>query len=164
MVTWYDEDGLVHMTAYKLMRIDEAKQLHAMYVFANKVYPIGEWIEAEIGPDGKDDKHVKSKLGNLSKRPGLHCTLVPWTDWIGTIVDDVRCRRRENVWVEVEIKGKLVAPSGTKLPDGFYFFRTNSKQKDPWIICRWMKINRILPESEVDARCRAAGLEPQKIA
>ena len=48
------------------------------------------------------------------------------------------------------------------LPDGYYLFRTNSKQKDPWIISKKLKINRILINDEVDEIYKANGVTPQK--
>lgn len=56
---------------YKLFRKDKSGNLHPLYVKAEKVLPLNEWMFAEAGnrtPDGK----VESKLGKLAYRGGWH--------------------------------------------------------------------------------------------
>ena len=48
------------------------------------------------------------------------------------------------------------------LPDGWYYYKTNSKQEEPWIISKEMKIVRVLSDAEVDEICRSFGVEPQR--
>ena len=155
------------MKTYKLFRIKNGK-LYPLYVNANKETIIGEWIPAEVG-EKKDDTHVKSKLGSLSLRPGWHSTETPFTDWIGKkMPDGTLAQRIDTVWCECEVEGKqfnVTNREGSRvLLDGWYFYKTNSKQKEPWIISNRIKINKILSNEEVAEICRAKGIEPQKIA
>ena len=155
------------MKTYKLFRIKNGK-LYPLYVNANKETVIGEWIPAEVG-EKKDDTHVKSKLGSLSLRPGWHSTETPFTDWIGERQPDGTLAQKKNtVWCECEVEGEQINVTSRygsrELLNGWYYFRTNSKQKEPWIISNKIKINRILTNEEVAEICRAKGIEPQKIA
>lgn len=155
------------MKTYKLFRIKNGK-LFPLYVNANKETVIGEWIPAEVG-EKADDTHVKSKLGSLSLRPGWHSTETPFTDWIGKkMPDGTLAQRIDTVWCECEVEGRqfnVTNREGSRvLLDGWYFYKTNSKQKEPWIISNRIKINKILSNEEVAEICRAKGIEPQKIA
>ena len=125
--------------------------------------PLGQWLLASVG-EAADETHVKSRLGHLALRPGFHSCFVPWTDWIGKRVGGKLVQRKDTVWAECEVRGKHLQVEGgsRKLLNGWYFFRTNSKQKDPWIISRELKINRILTEAEVDRLCEEAGMIPQE--
>lgn len=160
-------------TTYKLFRIGEVNAegtvtgLSPLYVKANTVYPLGVWLEAEVG-DLVDETHVKAKGcgGKLSLRPRFHSTRVPFTDWIGKRAEDgTLIQRAGTVWCECQIRGDEITVTeryGLRdIPDGYYRFRTNSKQKEPWYISRWLKIVRILPDEEVDAICLSAGYSPQ---
>lgn len=83
--------------------------------------------------------------------------------------DGTLAQRANTVWCECEVKGKEVecverngfreVPKGT-----YYFFRTNSKQKEPWIISDYLKIKKVLTNAEVAEICRENGIEPQKLA
>ena len=42
------------------------------------------------------------------------------------------------------------------LPSDWYYFRTNARQPEPWIIS-----NRILPHEEVEKICKAHGYKAQ---
>ena len=155
------------MITYKLFNI-KGKKLYPLYVFANEEVKIGEWLEAKVG-EKADETHVKSKLGALSLRPGWHSTMLPWTDWIGKRDSDGKLmQRRNSVWCECEVEGDEIEVTSRyglrELPTGYYYFKTNSKQKDPWIISNKIKVNRILTESEVGEICRSKGVEPQKVA
>lgn len=155
------------MVTYKLFRVKREK-LYPLYVFANEEITMGEWLEAKIG-EKADETHVKSKLGALSLRPGWHSTMLPWTDWIGKRDSDGKLMQRKNtVWCECEVEGdevKVTSRYGLReIPAGYYYFKTNSKQQDPWIISNKIKVNRILTESEVRDICLSHGVEPQKIA
>jgi hypothetical protein len=43
--------------------------------------------------------------------------------------------------------------------DGFYRYRTNSQQKEPWIIAGAIKIIRVLSDAEVYDICNAKGYD-----
>lgn len=149
------------MKVYKMFDLHKDGTLGPLYVNRADRMPLNEWLEAKMGP-AADETHVKSKLGNLSsKHPGFHCTTVPFSDWIGKKQDGQLVRRVNNVWCECEIKGKEVKPDWFHIPEGYYYFKTNSKQKDPWIIAKYLKINRILSNDEVDRLCLEKGIQPQ---
>lgn len=157
------------MKVYKLFRTKGTK-LYPLYVNADKSIPIGKWVNAEVG-EKVDDTHVKARGagGKLSLRPGWHSTNVPFTNWIGERQPDgTLAQRKETVWCECEVEGNEVEVTSRyglrELPNGYYFFKTNSKQKDPWIISDKIRVNRILSNKEVAEICRANGIEPQKVA
>lgn len=155
------------MKVYKLFRIKNGK-LYPLYVEANKETPIGKWLKAECGPLA-DETHVKCKLGSLSLRPGWHSSTIPFSDWIGKKQPDgTLARRPDNVWAECEIRGRelmVTEKNGLRtVPNGYYRFKTNAKQRDPWLISGEIKVNRILSNEEVDEICMAMGITPQKVA
>ena len=161
--------GEIKMIVYKLFKLKNGN-LYPLYVEANKAVPMGEWIQASCG-ELVDETHVKASGcgGVLSLRPGYHSTLVPFTDWIGQKQPDGTLARRPNhVWCECEIRGEeltVTERNGLRtVPNGWYRFKTNSKQRDPWIISGEIKVNRILSEDEVTELCLSNGLEPQKLA
>lgn len=113
---------------------------------------------------------LKGCGGKLRLRSGWHSTGIPFTDWIGEKQDDgTLAQRKDTVWCECEVKGTEIE-SKTKngydiIPDdSYYFFRTNSKQTDPWIVSDWLKVVKKLSNDEVAEICRSNGIEPQKIA
>ena len=155
------------MKTYKLFRVKNEK-LYPLYVEATREMVIGEWLEAQVG-EKADDTHVKASGcgGKLSLRPGFHSTKVPYTDWIGKRDNDgTLVQRKDTVWCECEVDGNEIEVTeryGLRtMPDGWYYFRTNSKQKDPWIISNRLKINRILSNEEVDEICAGFGIKAQK--
>lgn len=157
------------MKTYKLFRFKNGK-LFPLYVEANREMQIGKWLRAESG-EKVDETHVKASGcgGSLRLRSGFHSTTIPFTDWIGKRTDDGSLVQRNNtVWCECEIRGKEIE-SKTKqgydyIPaNTYYFFKTNSKQKYPWIISYEIKINKILSYEEVVQICRNNNMEPQKI-
>ena len=158
------------MITYKLFREKDGK-LYPLYVNANDTTPIGEWIKSKPGTK-VDDTHVKAKGcgGKLRLRSGWHSTNIPFTDWIGEKqADGTLAQRKDCVWCECEVKGTEVesrTQNGYDIvpEDSYYYFRTNSKQIDPWIISDWLKVNRKLTNDEVANICRANGIEPQRIA
>ena len=156
------------MKTYKLFRIKNGK-LYPLYVLANKETPLGIWLKHECGLRKEDGNHVKSKLGDLAFRSGWHSGEIPDSPWIGKRIENgILIRRKDNVWCECEVKGKLIEcteRNGFKdVPDdSYYLFRTNSKQQRPWIISDWIKVNRILSDEEVFAICRENGIEPQPV-
>lgn len=156
------------MKTYKLFRFKSGK-LFPLYVFANEEVEIGKWLDAKVG-DKADETHVKSRLGALSLRPGWHSTTLPFTDWIGQKMPDGTLAQRANtVWCECEVKGEEIECKDRYgfrelQRDKWYYFRTNSKQKDPWIISDWIKINKILSRNEVVQICEANGIKAQGVA
>ena len=157
------------MKTYKLFRIKNGK-LYPLYVEADKEMEIGKWLTATVG-DKADDTHVKAKGcgGKLSLRPGFHSTKIPFTNWIGKkMPDGTLAQRKDTVWCECEVDGKqleVTSRNGSReLLNGWYYFKTNSKQKDPWIISNKLIIRRILSNEEVNEICKANGIEAQKLA
>lgn len=156
------------MRTYKLFRIKDGK-LYPLYVDANTETKVGCWLKSKIG-ELKDETHVKSKLGALCLRSGWHSTTIPFTDWIGKKEDDgTLSQKLDTVWCECEVKGKEIEVTERyglrKVPENCYYkFKTNSKQKEPWIISDMIYINRVLSFSEVAEICRANGIEPQPLA
>ena len=158
------------MKTYKLFRVKNGK-LYPLYVEANREMEVGKWLKSGVG-ERVDDTHVKASGcgGSLRLRSGYHSTTIPFTDWIGEKQDDGTLAQRKNtVWCECEVKGKEVENKTREgydvVPkDSYYYFKTNSKQEEPWIISDWLKIKRILSNDEVAKICRANGKEPQRIA
>ena len=155
------------MITYKLFRIKNGK-LYPLYVEANREIEIGKWLQAGCG-EKADETHVKSKLGALAFRPGFHSTKVPFTDWIGKrMPDGTLAQKPDTVWCECEVRGdelEVTSRSGLReIPNGWYFYRTNAKQVDPWIISGEIKVNRILDNEEVKNICAAHGIVAQSVA
>lgn len=156
------------MKTYKLFRTKNGK-LYPLYVEADRETKIGEWLRAECGAKA-DDTHVKSRLGALSLRPGWHSTHIPFTDWIGKkMPDGTLAQKPDTVWCECEVKGDEVECRNRYgfrelQRNKWYYFKTNSKQKEPWIISDWLKINKVLNHSEVVEICNANGIEAQQMA
>ena len=126
---------------YKLLKMKRGK-LYPLYIETNRELPIGQWLEAHCG-ELVDNGHVKASgcSGSLSLRPGFHSTTIPWTEWIGKKrKDGTLVQRKNTVWCECEIDGdelEVKERNGLKtIPNGWYRFKTNSKQKEPWIICQ----------------------------
>lgn len=154
------------MKTYKLFNIKNGK-LFPLYVEAKREMPLDEWLKASCG-EKVDETHVRANGcgGKLSLRPGFHSTHIPFTDWIGKkMPDGSLVQRKDTVWCECEVRGNQIEVTNRyglrELPNGWYFFKTNSKQKDPWIISNELKINRILTNAEVDEICKEHGITPQ---
>ncbi len=157
------------MITYKLFRVKNNK-LYPLYVEAKRNLEIGVWINAVVG-EKADQTHVKASGcgGKLSLRPGFHSTKIPFTDWIGKrMPDGSLAQRKDTVWCECEVDGDQIVVTDRnglrEMPNGWYYFKTNSKQKDPWIISNKIKINRILSNEEVESICNSFGIKAQKIA
>ena len=154
------------MITYKLFRIKNGK-LFPLYVEAKREMELDKWLMAQIG-EKVDNTHVKASGcgGKLSLRPGFHSTLVPYTDWIGKKTETGLIQRKDTVWCECEVRGNQLEVTGRyglrEMPSGWYFFKTNNRQKDPWIISRELKINKILDDTEVDEICKLHGINPQR--
>lgn len=157
---------LREMITYKLMRIKEGR-LYPMFVDSKTEMPIGEWLKAEVGP-AVDETHVKSRIGNLSLRPGFHSTRLPFADWIGKKGDDGKLYQSpDTVWCQCTVEGNQVTEFGRNglrtVPNGWYFFKTNRAQVDPWIISDKIRIDKILTDEEVRDICLELGHEPQPL-
>lgn len=141
---------------YKLFRIKNG-QLYPLYVLANEPIPVGVWLEAKEGIKASDGKHVKSRLGNLSFRPGYHCSEYPVATHIGSKKDktDIKpsFRPKNQVWAECEIKTDIHYTDYKSLREvpknGYYRFKTNANMYGSWLIAGNMKVNRILTDKEV---------------
>jgi hypothetical protein len=74
-------------------------------------------------------------------------------------------QRKNTVWCECQLRGREVKVEdkrGSKtIVEGYYYFKTNSKQEDPWMISSEIKINRILTQDEVKEICAKHGKEAQ---
>ena len=154
------------MKTYKLFRIKDNK-LYPLYVEAKREMEIGKFLKAQVG-EKKDETHVKANGcgGSLSLRPGFHSTTIPFTDWIGKKTDGGLVQRKDTVWCECEVVGDeqiVTERYGLRtMPNGWYKFKTNSKQKDPWIISDNIKIVRMLSNDEVKEICKENGLQAQR--
>lgn len=166
------------MIAYKLFKVYKDKTLHPLYIGTKEVIPIGEWVYAQSGPRTPNGK-VKSKLGELAYRPGLHCTEVPLADHIGKRQSDGSLwQGKDTVWCEVEIpnndltgyiqdlhKDKPLREQYFRgIPvDGYYWYQTNASAKVRWLIAGKIKVNKILSDNEVVQICLKAGVRPQPV-
>ena len=158
------------MKTYKLFRVKGTK-LYPLYVNAKESVPFHKWIKSKPG-ELVDETHVKASGcgGKLALRSGYHSTIIPFTDWIGEKQDDGSlAQRKDCVWCDCEVKGDEVESKtrqGYRIvpEDSWYYFKTNSKQNEPWIISDWIKVTKILSNEEVAEICRANGIEPQKVA
>ena len=167
---------------YKLFKVKKSQpgKLFPLYVFADEETPIGVWINAKLGKTGKDENHVKSKLGDLALRGGWHLNEnVPFVNHIGRKNSDGKIAYlfEDHVWCEVEYsdtidyqalayqngvnsKGKFIPKNAyiKDVPvDGFYRYKTNPNQKEPWIIAGAIKVNRVLSDQEVYDICATKG-------
>lgn len=181
----YAEGGAVPqktVKAYKLFR-RKGGQLYPLFVNAEKPVPMGEWIDAEEGPQGKAQGKVKSKLGDLAYRPGWHAGDLPVATHIGgKSSPDLKApdyRPDNHVWAEVEMPNDVdwqseanarakvnkagqpilnTAHITDQLPKGgFYRYKTNPNMTGNWLIGGSMKVNRVLSDEEVKAINDQAG-------
>lgn len=171
--------------AYKLFKTKQNApgELFPLFVNANKSVPIGEWVNAEVGPVAASGK-VKSKLGELAYRPGWHAGDLPVATHIGGKSDpSLRApdyRRPDEVWAEVEMpndvdwqsvanerarlnKAGVPIASTAHITDqvpegGFYRYKTSPNMKGNWLIGGSMKVNRVLTPEEVQAINEAQGV------
>ena len=156
------------MITYKLCRIRNG-HLYPLYVNHNTELKTGRWLTASIG-EKIDATHVKANGcgGKLSLRPGFHSTLVPFTDWIGKRgPDGTLWQRPDTVWCECEVDGHQQVVTDRyglrTIPSDWYFFKSNVKQKDPWIISNRIFIRRILSHVKVEQICREHGITAQPV-
>lgn len=192
----YAEGGLVYLAgggkvpaavvkAYKLFKTKggNTDELYPLFVNANKPVPLGEWVNAEVGPVAASGK-VKSKLGELAYRPGWHAGDLPVATHIGgKSAPDLKApdfRRPDEVWAEVEMPadvdwqqianqrarlnkaGEPIASTAhitDQIPEGgFYRYKTSPNMQGNWLIGGGMKVNKVLTDEEVRAINEAAGV------
>lgn len=169
---------------YKLFKVKASQpgKLFPLYVYANEETPMNEWVDAKLGEIASDGKHVKSKLGELALRGGWHLNEnVPHVTHIGRKDENgnIAYLFEDHVWCEVEYsnnidyqplvnengknkQGKVIPKNACmrEVPvDGFYRYKTNANQSEPWIIAGAIKINRVLSDAEVYDICKEKGYE-----
>jgi hypothetical protein len=171
--------------AYKLFKTKANKpdELYPLFVNANTPVPVGEWVNAEVGPVAASGK-VKSKLGELAYRPGWHAGDLPVATHIGgKSAPGLKApdfRRPDEVWAEVEMpadvdwqqianqrarlnKAGQPIPSTAHITDaipegGHYRYKTSPNMQGNWLIGGGMKVNKVLTDEEVQAINEAAGV------
>ena len=160
--------------AYKLFRVDQKQpgKLFPLFVDANTPVEKDKWVEAKVGE--MTGNKVKSKIGPLAYRPGWHAGDLPVATHIGEKSDNSLTapdrRPKNQVWAEVEMpndvdwqseanrrgtnkQGKLI-PVKAHITDqiplgGHYRYKTNPNMTGNWLIGGAMKVNRVLPDEEV---------------
>lgn len=175
--------------AYKLFRTDPKRpgEYFPLFVNADKGVPVGQWIDAEVGPLTAKGG-VKSKIGDLAYRPGWHAgdyasaTHIGGKSGNGLTAPDYR--RANQVWAEVELPNDVdwqsiansrasTVKSGPnkgqpnvkeahitdQVPfGGHYRYKTNSNMQGNWLIGGSMKVNKTLSPDEVKAVEKATGI------
>lgn len=164
---------------YKLFRKGKDGNLHPLYVKANEITKVGEWIPAECGKMTTDGK-VESKLGKLAYRPGWHLNEdAPYVSHIYSIHKGKKYLKDNCVWCLVEYggidfqseaeecgrnkKGKVIAKNAylKRIPEGGYYrYKTNPNMTGAWIIAGAIKVVRELSDAEVVEICHQHGYEP----
>ena len=146
---------------YKLFEQDTYGNLYPLFLDNKTIYPIGEWIKAEV--------HYSDKFAH---RPGLHCGVIPSAPWLMS-VDKFgngyyKGRRKgwKRVWAYIEynctinyndevsrLKKKCFED---KIPDnGWYYFKEYGKAT--WIITDKIKILKTITEEERQNILKDAG-------
>lgn len=166
------------MTGYKLFRKTKDGNLHPLYVKANEITRIGEWLPAECG-QMTEDGHVKSKLGDLAYRPGWHLNEdAPYVSHIYSMHKGKKYLKDNCVWCEVEYggtdyqdeanecgrnkKGKVIAKNAylKRIPEGGYYrYKTSPNMTGAWIIAGSIKVIREMTDEEVIEICHQNGYE-----
>ena len=130
--------------------------------------------KAEIKRIKAQRKKVLDRLGNDKTGKRVAKAKHPFPEWVNA----PRLRNHRHIWAEVEMpddvdwhseatkrgmneKGKFV-PSQAHITDqipkgGHYRYKTNPNMTGNWIIGGSMKVNRILPDEEVESINKAAG-------
>lgn len=153
-------------TGYKLFRQDKNGFLHPLYVGYKETIPFGEWVMARDDAPRNEKGKVKGKM-ELHYRPGFHIAgskpeapqitnqkgcvwcIVEYcadVDWNPVAQEN----GRNTKGVVVPIKAEL-----QHLPtNGWYYYKTSHKQREPWIICDRIKVIKILTAEEVETLCK----------
>lgn len=158
------------MIAYKLCKKKNGKY-YPLYVNTDKEFILGEKYYATPGTR-LDNGKVKSSIGPLAYRPGIHLSDISLADHIGKRGDNGELlRRTDTAWLECEVSNTVdYTDEAKKNPNkclddipynGFYWFNTNTQAKANWIIAdSIIPIREISREEEIDI-CHAAGFEAQ---
>ena len=161
------------MIGYKLCKKKNGRY-YPLYVNTNDEFVLGCEYKATEGPRTERGK-VKSKLGELAYRPGIHLSDIPLADHIGARMSDgTLARKSDTAWLMCEVSDTidytLQAKANKKkclevIPvDGFYFYNTNAQAKANWIIAgSIIPIKELSREEEIKI-CKLAGFEAQKLA
>ena len=154
------------MITYKLFRV-RSGLLYPLFVLSDRPVSMQKWLNAEIGPLA-DETHVKSRIGKLARRPGWHSTEVPFTDWIGKKGPNGQLyQAADTVWCECEVEGEQLHVTDRyglrTIPTGWYYYKTQARQKWPWIISDRIFIKRKLSHVEVEQICREHGVDAQPL-
>jgi hypothetical protein len=169
--------------AYKLFRTHPKHpgKLFPLFVDANEPIEQGKWLAAQAGE--LTGEKVKSKIGPLAYRPGWHGGDLPIATHIGSKstsrLKKPDIRPDNHVWAEVEMPNDVdwhseaqrrgtnaqgrVVPVKAHITDqvptgGHYRYKTNPNMTGNWLIGGSMKVNRVLPDKEVAAINKAAGV------
>ena len=169
--------------AYKLFRTHPKHpgKLFPLFVDANEPVEQGKWLAAQAGESAGEK--VKSKIGPLAYRPGWHGGDLPIATHIGSKstsrLKKPDIRPDNHVWAEVEMPNDVdwhseaqrrgtnaqgrVVPVKSHITDqvptgGHYRYKTNANMTGNWLIGGSMKVNRVLPDKEVAAINKAAGV------
>ena len=137
-----------------------------LFVDKKMRFQLGQIVEARCG-EKIDDTHVKSSLGALHFSPGFHLSTVPDSPWIGKRNKETGklIRRKKHVWVVCLVLGDEIITNErlSYLPNGWYRCKTNTRQKDPWIITRYMIPLYELSNDEVVKICAKHGIVAQEV-
>lgn len=156
-------------------------KLFPLFVDANEPVEQGKWLAAQAGESAGEK--VKSKIGPLAYRPGWHGGDLPIATHIGSKstsrLKKPDIRPDNHVWAEVEMPNDVdwhseaqrrgtnaqgrVVPVKAHITDqvptgGHYRYKTNANMTGNWLIGGSMKVNRVLPDKEVAAINKAAGV------
>jgi hypothetical protein len=156
-------------------------KLFPLFVDANEPIEQGKWLAAQAGE--LTGEKVKSKIGPLAYRPGWHGGDLPIATHIGSKstsrLKKPDIRPDNHVWAEVEMPNDVdwhseaqrrgtnaqgrVVPVKAHITDqvptgGHYRYKTNPNMTGNWLIGGSMKVNRVLPDKEVAAINKAAGV------
>ena len=156
-------------------------KLFPLFVDANEPVEQGKWLAAQAGESAGEK--VKSKIGPLAYRPGWHGGDLPIATHIGSKstskLKKPDIRPDNHVWAEVEMPNDVdwhseaqrrgtnaqgrVVPVKSHITDqvptgGHYRYKTNANMTGNWLIGGSMKVNRVLPDKEVAAINKAAGV------
>ena len=152
--------------AWKLFEQDTMGNLYPLFLDKNTVYPIGEWINAEI--------HYGK---NFAPRPGVHCGIIPSAPWLMSVDDNgngyYKGRRKgwTRRWAYIEynctidyndevskLKKKCFE---NRIPEnGWYYFKEYGKAT--WIITDKIKILKVVTEEERQQVLRNNGYDEVK--
>ena len=119
---------------------------------------------------GKTTLHYPDQYDYYVKDPGVY-TITATIDGCNGVITDQFVVKEQPVqtgWVEDDKGWRYIEENGQPAKNkwlqiwlDWYYFKTNSKQIEPWIISNRILIKRILTRSEVEAICKAHGLNAQ---